>query len=178
MKWIISTDKEIAVDRNQMEARREYIQQVTGAEVSAWDFLRVNEQICIEYLCCTSNDGIEGTFITAHIGDVYNLCSLREICLSKFVVANTCTLKRMLGKEILYRMMSINPEVELFFSKQELSLSSNGLFWQSTTLIDIGKFRFQTSKSERLLYRNRDKGLMKAIQMSFNRVSPIILLGD
>jgi len=176
VRWIISTEKDIAVDSNQMRARREYIQRVSGVEVSPW--IKVNGPVAKEYFCCMSNDGIDGTSITAHIGDVYNLCSLREICSCKFVVANTCTLRRMLGKEILYRMMSINPEVELFFAKQELSLSSNGLFWQSTTLINVGEFGFRTSKSERLLYRNRDKGLMEAIKKSFNRVSPVILLGD
>lgn len=178
MRWIISTGKDIAVDSDQVRARRDYIQLVTDAEVSAWGFIQVNGQVCKEYLCCTSNDGIDGTFITAHIGDVSKLCSLREICIGKFVVANTCILRRMLGKEILFRMMSINREVELFFAKQELSVGSNRIFWQSTTLYNIGQFGFRTSWSERELFRNRGKGLMEAIGVSFVRVSPVILLGD
>jgi hypothetical protein len=176
VRWIISAGKDIAVDRNQMGARREYIQRVSGVEVSPW--IKVNGPAAKEYFCCMSDDGIDGTFITAHIDDVYNLCSLKEICLGKLVVANTCIWERMSDKQLLFRMMSVNREVELFFAKQELSVENNRILRQTTTLIDIGQFGFQTSKSERLLYRNRDKGLMKAIKMSFNRVSPVILLGD
>lgn len=178
MRWIISIDQEIAVDATQLQARRNYIQNVTCAEVTAWKFLQLNGQIYKEYLCCTSNDEIEGIFITAHINDVIRLCSTKEICASQFVVANTCILRRMLGKEILFKMMTTNREVELFFAKQELSLSSNRTFWQSTTLNNFGEFGFKTSKSERLLYRNRNKGLMESMRESFNRVSPVILLGD
>jgi len=178
VKWIISTGEDIVVDSNQMRARRDYIQIITGAEVSAWSFIQLNRQVVKEYLCCTSNDGIDGTFITAHIGDVYKLCSLSEICIGKFVVANTCIWERMLDKKILFRMMSVNREVELFFAKQELSVDSNRTFRQTTTLYNIGLFGFQTSLSERELFMNRGKGLMEAIGVSFVRVSPIMLLGD
>lgn len=180
MRWILGkgNKNEIAVDSDQVRARRNYIQCVTGAEVSAWSFIQVNGQVCNKYLCCMSNDGIDGTFITAHIGDVYNLCSFREICNGKFVVANTCIWTRMSHKELLFRMMRVNREVELFFAKQELSVDINSIFRQSTTLTNIGRFGFQTSLSERKLFANRGKGLMDAIRESFIRVSPVILLGD
>ncbi|MEN6463052.1 MAG: hypothetical protein ABFC94_17000 [Syntrophomonas sp.] len=175
MRWIIGSD--IAGDSNQRQARRDYIKLVTDSEVSAWGFIQVNGQVCKEYLCCLSNDGVDGTFITAHIGDVDKLCSWRGICIGEFVVANTCIVRKMLGKEILYQMMNINREVDLFFAKQELSLD-NRILWQSTTLSNIGLFGFQTSLSERQLYKNRSKGLMDAIRVSFDRVSPVILIGD
>ena len=178
MRWIIGTGKDIAVDSNQVRARRDYIQRVTGVEVSAWSIIKVNGPVCKEYFCCTSNDGINGTFITAHIDDIYNLCSLTEICIGKFVVANTCIWERMLDKKILFRMMSVNREVKLFFAKQELSVDTNRTFRQTTTLYNIGLFGFQTSLSERELFMNRGKGLMAAIGVSFVRVSPVILLGD
>ncbi|MDD3228045.1 MAG: hypothetical protein PHE09_02410 [Oscillospiraceae bacterium] len=178
MRWIIDTGKDIAVDTNQVRARREYIRRVTDSEVTAWSFIQVNGQLCKEYLCCTSNDRIEGTFITAHIGNVIQLCSLREICTGKFIVANTCIWERMLHKQLLFQMMKMNREVELFFSKQELSVDRNHILRQSTTLNNIGQFGFQTSVSERQLFSNRRKGLMEAIQMSFDRVSPVILLKD
>lgn len=178
MRWIIGTGKDIAVDSNQVRARGEYIHLVTGAEVSAWDFIQVDGQVCKEYLCCNSNDGIDGTFITAHIGDVYKLCSLREIYIGKFVVANTCIWERMSHKKLLSNMMSFNRGIELWFAKQELSVDSNRIFRQSTTLNNIGRFGFQTSLSERKLFTNRCKGLMEAIRVSFVRVSPFILLGD
>lgn len=178
MRWIIGNGKGIVVDSNQARARGDYIQRVTGAEVSDWSFIQVNGQVCKEYLCCMSNDEIDGTFITAHIGDVYKLCSLREIYIGKFVVANTCIWERMSHKKLLSNMRSFNREIELWFGKQELSVDGNRIFRQSTTLNNIGRFGFQTSLSERELFMNRGKGLMEAIRMSFVRVSPVILLGD
>lgn len=178
MRWILGINKEIAVDSDQVRARSHYIQCVTGAEVSAWSLIQVNRPVRKKYLCCMSNDGIDGTFITAHIGDVYNLCSCREICTGKFVVANTCIWVRMSHKRLLFQMMCVNRGVELFFAKQELSVDINRVFRQSTTLNNIGRFGFQTSLSERKLFANRGKGLMNAIRESFIRVSPVILLGD
>lgn len=179
MRWIISSADDIAVSRSQILARREYICDVTNSQVSDWRpfQLRLNGQTIKEFLICTSDDGINGTFITAHIGDVYALCSLPEICTGEIVVANTCIWKRLSHKELLFRMMSVNRNVSLFFAEQELSID-NYIFRQSTTLSNVGQFSFQTSLSERKLFINRGRGLMEAIRMSFIRVSPIILLGE
>ncbi len=176
MRWIVSCGTDIAVDNSQLQKRINYIQSVTNAEVSGWNPVQVKGQV--KYLCCTSNDGLDGTFITAHIGDVFEICSLREVCIGKFVVANTCIWERMSHKELLFRMMRVNQEVELFFAKQDLSVDRSHIFRQSTTLNNIGNFGFQTSLSERKLFANRSKGLMDAIHKSFVRVSPVILLGD
>ena len=178
MRWIISTDKEIAGDSNQLQERRAYIQSVTGSQVSAWNFIRVNGQQSKKYLCCTSVDNVNGTFITAHIGDVYKLCSMREICMGKLVIANTCIWQRMAHKELLLNMMRLNREIELWFAKQELSIDINLILRKSTTLNNVGEFRFRTSLSERKLFANRSKGFMDAIRVSFERVSPVILIGD
>lgn len=175
MRWIIGNSKDITVDSTQVQARRDYIQRVTDAEVSAWRLILVNRK---EYLCCTSNDGIDGTFITAHIGDVYELCSLREIYTGSFVVANTCIWERMSHKMVLSIMRSFNRNIELWFAKQELSVDSDRNFRQTTTLDNIGQFGFQTSLSERKLFINRGKGLIEAIRVSFDWVSPVILLCD
>ncbi len=178
MRWIIGYGNDIAVDNGQVRARGDYIQRVTGVEVSTWRFIQVNGQTCKDFICCTSDDKIEGTFITAHIGDVYKLCSLREIYNGKFVVANTCIWEGMSHKKLLNAMRRFNQDIDLWFAKQELSLDSNGIFRQSNTLCNIGRFGFQTSLSERELFMNRGKGFMEALQMSFVRVSPVILLGD
>lgn len=175
MRWIIGYDKDIAVDSNQVRARRDYIQHVTGAEVTAWSFMLVNGQVRNKYLCCTSKDEIDGTFITAHIDDVYWLCSLREILNGKFVIANTCIWKRMSDKTILSNMRNFNQDIELWFAKQELSLDGNRTLRESTTLNNVGQFGFRTSLSERKLFMYRRKGFMEALKVSFNRVSPIIL---
>lgn len=178
MRWIIGTGKDIAVDSNQVGARGHYIQRVTGAEVSAWSFIQVNGQVSRKFLCCTSEDEVDGTFITAHINDVYKLCSLCEVYGGKLVIANTCIWENMSHKNLLFNMMRFNREIELWFAKQELSIDSSLILRQSTTLNNVGQFGFQTSLSERKLFANRGKGLMEAIRVSFDRVSPVILLGD
>lgn len=178
MRWIISTGKDIAVDDNQVRARSKYIERVTGAKVSAWNFIQVNGQTSRKFRCCTSDDEVDGTFITAHIGDVFKLCSLREVCGGKLVIANTCIWEKPSHKNLLLNMMRFNQEVELWFAKQELSMDSRRIFRQTTTLINVGQFGFQTSLSERELFRNRGRGLIEAIRESFVRVSPVILLGD
>ena len=53
--------------------------------------------------------------------------------------------------------------------------NSNSTIEESTTVEDIGKFGFQTSVSERKLFANRRKGFMEAVNLSFDKVSPIIL---
>lgn len=171
MRWILSTDKEIMVDNKQVHARREYISDVTGVEVSAWSMIQVNGRA---FYFCVSDDGINGTFITAHIHDVQMLCSLPDICACEFVVANTCVWHEGANKDILKRMKFINMNVELWFAKQEL-YSDGYILRQSTELNNVGQFRFQTSISERNLYRNRNKGFMNALQRSYFRVSPIIV---
>jgi len=176
VRWIIG--KGIAVDRKQLQARRDYIQCVTGYEVSAWNFIWVNGQQSRKFLCCTSEDEVDGTFITAHIFDVKELCCLREVYGGKLVIANTCIWEGLSHKDLLLKMMRFNGEIELWFAKQELSTDNSRILHQSTTLINVGQFDFLTSLSERKLFMNRSKGLMEAIRMSFDRVSPIILSGE
>lgn len=178
MRWIISFSKDIAVDENQLHARSIYIRRVTDAKVSAWNFIQVNGQVSRKFLCCTSEDEVDGTFITAHIDDVYKLCSLRDVYGGKLIIANTCIWENLSHKNLLLNMMRFNREIELWFAKQELSIDNSLILRQSTTLNNVGQFGFQTSLSERKLFTNRGKGLMEAIRVSFVRVSPVILLGD
>lgn len=178
MLWLIGSCKEIVVDLEQMDFRRNYIERITGVEVSPWKHIFVDEQAKKGYYFCISNDELDGAFITAHIQDVYELCSLKEIYSKKFVIANTCIWNKASHKNLLFNMMGVNSNVELWFAKQELSVDSSRLFRQSNTLSNVGQFGFQTSLSERELFRNRKKGLMEAIKLSFDKVYPIILSGD
>lgn len=178
MKWIVSTDKDIAVDADQLLARHIYIRDVSSAPVSAWNYIRINGSVSKNFLCCTSCDDINGTFITAHIGQVSLLCTLAEIYNGDLVVANTCIWERCFHKKILYNMMRYNPKIELWFAKQEVSLDKFHLLRKTTTIANLGEFGFQTSLSERSLFRQRKLGLRNAIGTSFDRVSPILLLND
>jgi len=180
VRWIIGSCNDIAGGINQLFARKRFINLLTNADVSDWSFLKVNGQILDNFLCCVSNDYIDGTFITAHMqnNNFSFLFSLHEINKGKFIVANTCVLEKHWDKGLLYSLMRYNRNIELFFSQQELSLASNHLFYQSTTIDDVGKFGFPTSFSERKMFKNREKGLYNSIRESFNRVSLLFSLND
>lgn len=178
MRWILRSGKGIVVDINQLNARSEYIRRVTGTDVSGWRPIQVDGKTDIRFLCCVSSDDVDGTFITAHIDDVYNLFTLSQICESKIVIANTCIWERLAHKKLLYQLRKNNPKSELYFAKQELSIDAMQTFRQSTTLLNVGQFGFQTSLSERELFMNRQNGFEEALKQSFQRVSPILLIGE
>lgn len=178
MRWIVSSDPKIFVDRNHMSARLQYIHSVTNITATEWMTTQKRTDLPKTFFYCMTNDGLNGTFITAHIDEVYQLCSLREIALGDFVIANTCIWKKSSNKQILYCMMQINKQIELWFSKQALTVEKNYHLRQSTLLSNVGEFGFNSSLSERLLFSNRRKGFMKAVSIAFNKVSPIILPED
>ena len=161
-----------------MSARLQYIHSVTNTTVTEWMPTQKSTVLPRPLFYCMTNDGLNGTFITAHIDEVRRLCSLQEIALSDFVIANTCIWKKSSNKQILYCMMQINNKVELWFSKQALTVEENYNLRQSTLLSNVGEFGFNSSLSERLLFSNRRKGFMNAVSLAFNKVSPIILPED
>lgn len=178
MNWILGASKDIAVDENQIQARTNYIRRVTRTDVTDWQYIQVDETIDKRYLCCVSADAVDGIFITAHIGDVINLCNLRQIRECKMIIANTCIWEKAAHKKLLRRLCSTNPNIELYFAIQELSIDAACTFRQSTTLLNVGEFKFQTSLSERQLFKNRNKGFEEAVKASFERVSPILFVGE
>lgn len=178
MQWIISSDPQVFIDASNMSARLQYIQSVTGSEVTDWAAARKSSILPKTFFYCISKDGLNGTFITAHIGEVLQICSLQEIATGDFVIANTCIWEKSLNKKILYHMMKTNRNIDLWFSKQSLSVEENYRLRQSTMLSKLGEFGFGTSLSERVLFSNRRKGFMKAVTLAFNKVSPVILPED
>ena len=165
MRWIVSARKEIYVDEGQMEARHNYIEQVTNAEVTKW---RLFEH---QFFWCISDDGLNGTCITAHVGEAKLLCTLPDICCNDFVIVNSCVWKQSTDKEVLKQMIKYNPNVKLFYAKQKLSKDSQGVLRQCAILDDMGRFGFHTSLSERQLFRKREYGFMAAVKESYNEVS-------
>lgn len=175
MRWIVSADKDISVSIEQLNARHRYIESVTGGEVTNWNIIPILQN---KYFYCFSDDSINGTFITAHIGQVFDLCSNKEILQGDFVIVNTCIWEKSSEKKLLYKMMAVNRKIELWFAKQALSVENNYFLRQSTTLSETGQFGFQTSLSERKLFSNRKKGFMEAVKVSFQKISPVFLAGD
>lgn len=178
MRWIVSAGKDIAVDNSQLAARLDYIRKVTGAETTAWRGMQVMGYGFKHFLCCISNDGINGTFITAHIGEVQVICSLREVAGGELVIANSCIWEKSFDKNILCGMMKVNRNAELWFAKQEVSVEGGHVLRQCTTLNNLGEFGFQTSLSERQLFLKRRAGFMPAVHEAFVKVSPVSLSGD
>lgn len=177
MRWIVSSGKDIYVDSSQLQARLNYIRQVTNAEVTEWKILQV-KGTNKKFLYCISDDGLNGTFITAHIGEVRLICSLYEVARGDFVIANSCIWEKSLDKQILQNMMEVNRSVELWFAKQEVSVEGGHMLRQCTTLNNLGQFGFHTSLSERQLFTKRRNGFMAAVRESYIKVSPVSLLGD
>ena len=174
MDWIVRRSPDVAVDGNQLQARSNYILDVTDANVTKWRQFRIDGQL---FFTCVSDDNINGIFITAHIGDIVKLCLSELVTDRKFVVANTCIWEGLLHKKLLSEMRRDDQEIELLFAKQELFVD-NRVLRQTTTAQKVGEFGFQTTLSERELFRNRKEGLETAIRNSFERVSPIVLPGD
>jgi hypothetical protein len=175
VQWYVVPGEDIITNEDHLQARRKFIRRTTNANVSEWKLLKVSGLRPIKVYHCISYDGVNGSFITAHIDDIRVLCYFPAVYKCKLVVTNTCILTELDHKRLLHSMMYHNCGVELYYTKQELWLNRN-IMMQTALLEEIGQFGFQTSLSERNMYLARGKGLMSAICASFERVSPILLL--
>ena len=178
MRWILGAGEDIVVDKNQLISRSDYIKCVTGVSVSNWNYIRINGKSDERFLCCMSNDNVNGAFITAHINDLFTITALQQVHECRIIIANTCIWNRLGHKKLLYDLRRNNSRIELYFAKQELSIDRMQNFRQTTTIKNVGQFGFQTSLSERELFINRQAGFEEALGKSFERVSPILFLGD
>lgn len=97
---------------------------------------------------------------------------------SEFVVANTCIWVPLADKEVLRKLMLINPDIQLWFAKQELSIECKYQLRQTNLISDVGNFGFPTSRSERVLFANRKKGFKDALKEAFELISPVLLPKD
>lgn len=168
MFWIVSAD----IDENieERKARLQYIKEVSGDKYISWE-KKLVLSFCglIAYYQCITKDGINGTYITAHNYNVMALCMLPFVVQSAFVVANTCKIVVDFDKELLQQLQNLNGSAQLYYAKQEREVIA-GKEYDTNVIRDIGAFGFKTSKSERILYRNREKDFMEAIRISFDRV--------
>lgn len=168
MVWIVSA----GIDENVQErkARLQYIKEVSGDRYISWEKKQLVSLLGnIEYYQCTTKEGVNGTFITAHNYIVAILCGRMCVENSEFVVANTCKIEENFHKKILRLLQRINSSAQLYYAKQEKEVI-NGIERDSNIINNIGNFGFKTSKSERILYRKKDKGLIEAIRNSFDYI--------
>lgn len=153
--------------------RNQYIKEVSGANVSRWqrkvceNRLGRNKGEKINFYQCKSDKGEYGINITAHIDEVISI--LLEVLSQKraIVVINACKISPRIEKILFDFVKQKNINSELYFAKQERVNEKQFL----NIIADVGEFGFQSSKSERLLFRNRSLGVVKAIRMAFDKCS-------
>lgn len=166
MIWIVSA----GIDENVEErrARLQYIKAVSGDKYVSWEKKQgMSPKGFFEYYQCITKDGINGTFITAHNNIVAILCGQWNVAQSEFVVANTCKIVAGFEQFVLQLLQRQNVSAQLYYAKQEKE-EIHGAEYDINTARYIGNFGFKTSKSERILYRNKEKGLVEAIKKAFD----------
>lgn len=78
-------------------------------------------------------------------------------------------------KQILSELMYARQDIILWYAKQVVSLESGLALRKTNELENKGMFGFPTSKSERILFKNRKKGFMNALKVAFDKVSAIYI---
>lgn len=167
MQWILIFGNGIEVSREELVLRRNFIGSVTGADVTPWQPVILNGRVCPTCaITCESNDDINGLLITGHVYDLRYFYPLIDRKKPEFVILNTCALFSELREVILTWLMRSVPNVSLYYAHQKRTLTG-----QYVNLSYEGNFGFQTSVSERKLFRNRKKGLREAITLAFDHIS-------
>ncbi|MBE5861961.1 MAG: hypothetical protein E7295_03825 [Lachnospiraceae bacterium] len=169
MVFIISDRPEIIGSRENMLARRRFIKEITGVDPSPWKHFDTSLNGFSCWICMTK-DGINGLYVTAHNYEVRALCRMPIAALSKYFIANTCIYFDGLDDVICYELTKQNKNVLCWYAKQEVKLAKDYAFHRMSILRDVGTFGFMTSKSDRLMFRNRAKGFEGALELSFDRV--------
>lgn len=168
MKWVVTNGDGIILNDSELIARRQFIGEVAGVSPSKW-----YPDYNIRSFCCETTDNINGLFITGHVGEVAAICNLRSVLQFDFIVANTCIWEKDYEKRILSYLMKSRRNIKLWYAKQEVSLENDYIMRKTNELENMGNFGFPTSKSERMLFKNRKKGFMQALEVSFDIVSMI-----
>lgn len=169
MVFLISDRPEIMGNRENMRARRRFINDITGIEPSPWMHFG-NYVNGFSFWICMTRDGVNGLYVTAHNYEVFALCRMPIAELTKHFIANTCIYFDGLDDVICSELTKRNKNALCWYAKQEVKLAKDYAFHRMSILRDVGTFGFMTSKSDRLMFRNRDKGLEGALELSFDRV--------
>lgn len=174
MEWIVTNGNGIVCSKDELAARREFIGMITGVSPSRWHIIvkDINNRF---YYKCNTIDNINGLFITGHVGEVWEICKSPSIGKFDFVVANTCIWEEGYEKQILSELMYARQDIILWYAKQVVSLESGLALRKTNELENKGMFGFPTSKSERILFKNRKKGFMNALKVAFDKVSAIYI---
>lgn len=170
MYFLLSTNLAIMEKRENIEARLEFIKDITGVVPTPWEpveFYKGGKM----FLMCHTDDQISGIYVTAHNYEVGHICRQGVAAKVDFFVANTCIYRNDLEIDILNMLRKWNKDIQLWYAKQELELVNHYELRNTNTITEVGTFGFMTSKSDRLMFKNRKLGFEKALKLSFDKVS-------
>lgn len=170
MYFLLSTSPDIIGLEENIRARLEFIKDITGVVPTPWKPIRFPKSGELFLICYTANE-INGIYITAHNYEVVHICKEGVIAKSDFIIANTCIYRDNLDTDILKLLRQQNRDIQLWYAKQELELVDKCVLRNTNTITEVGTFGFMTSKSDRLMFKNRKLGFEKALQLSFDKVS-------
>lgn len=171
MLFVIGTSTEIIGTSDECMARLRFISDITGVVPTPWRIMTIAEGK--KFLICGTSDNVNGVYITAHNYEVVELCKTRLFIDKELLVANTCVYSEGFDTKLLQLLRKGGSRIELFFAKQELEVTEDRIIRNTNTLRDVGNYGFMTSKSDRLMFMNRKKGVREAIKLSFDKVSEL-----
>lgn len=159
MLWIL--DKRLIENDDELEKRKNYIEDVTHKRVSEW---KLNEIETFghkyEYYQCRSNNDW-GIVLICHIDIVISL--LRKLLNKKKAVVVIIACSTAIEKQAVYNFIKrMNDDSKLYYPKQDVVDNI-----QYTVQNDYGTFGFKTCDSEKCLCFYNDDGFIKAINKSF-----------
>ena len=172
MYFLLSTNPDIMGTRENRMARLKFINDITGVVPTPWKCVKFHDG-GKSFLICNTVDNINGIYITAHNYEVVEICRTGIVHEVDFLAANTCVYRENLHTDILWLLREKNKNIKLLYAKQEFELTSDRVFRNTNTLRDVGTFGFMTSKSDRLMFKNRKQGFKTALQLSFDKVSEL-----
>ena len=172
MYFLLSTNPDIMGTEENRQARLKFINDITGVVPTPWKCVKFYNG-GTPFLLCNTVDYINGIYITAHNYEVVEICKTGIVLEIDFLVANTCVYRENLDKDILWLLREKNKNIRLWYAKQEIELTSGHVLRNTNTLREVGTFGFMTSKSDRLMFKNRKKGFEMALRLSFDRVSEL-----
>lgn len=172
MYFLLSTDPDIMGTRENRMARLKFINDITGVVPTPWKCVRFHDG-GTPFLLCNTVDNLNGIYITAHNYEVVEMCKTEYVSKVDFLAANTCIYRENLDTDILWFLKEKNKNIRLWYAKQEIELTSDHVFRNTNTLRNVGTFGFMTSKSDRLMFKNRKKGFEVALRLSFDKVSEL-----
>lgn len=171
MFWIVSNTV-CKSSESELKHRYDYIKEVTNTKVSPWrnivcqnnSLLGVRKKI--SFFQCKSEKGEYGFIITAHITEIPYILDTILSNKRSIIVVNSCLIKKNIESKVLNYVKNKNSMSELFFAKQQEDDAGHLINYVD----NIGKFGFETSVSERILFKNRNQGLVKSINIAYDKI--------